>query len=244
MAGADLLVRGLHPSGLKSLKGSWLCDWSWPNTPGAHLCTQALKDKLPPRPRRARHLNISDRKATARKEGFARRKAAHEVRGDCASRATGHLLSYVASLGEKRVIAGYMPIRTEIDVLPAMTALHELGHRICVPVIVRPGLPLSFREWTPESELVSGPFGAAIPRAGDWLAPELLIVPLVTYDAQGFRLGYGGGYYDRSLELLRKKKPVLAVGYAYSAQLGEVPVESTDQRLDAVVTEKGLLRFS
>ena len=239
MAGADLLVRGLHPSGLKSLKGSWLCDWSWPNSPGAHLCMQALKDKIPPRPRRARHLNISDRKAAARKEGFARRRAAHEKRGDCASRAAGHLLSYVASLGEELVIAGYMPIQTEIDVLPAMEALHALGHRICVPVIVRPGLPLSFREWTPESEMVSGPFGAAVPRAGDWLAPELLIVPLVAYDAQGFRLGYGGGYYDRSLELLRKKKPTLAVGYAYSSQMGTVPVEITDQRLDAMVTEVG-----
>ena len=136
-----------------------------------------------------------------------------------------------------------MPIQTEIDVLPAMTALHELGHRICVPVIVRPGLPLSFREWKPNCEMVNGPFGAKVPAGGDWLLPELLIVPLVVFDEQGFRLGYGGGYYDRSLEFLRKKKPTLAVGYAYSAQMGEVPVEITDQRLDAVVTQEGVSVF-
>ena len=189
--------------------------------------------------RRARHL-ISAQKAAARTEGFARRKAAHAARGDCANRASEHLLSYVAGLGEGLVISGYMPIRTEIDVLPAMTSLHALGHRICVPVIVRPGLPLSFREWTPDCAMVSGPFGAKVPAGGDWLAPEVLIVPLVSFDMQGFRLGYGGGYYDRSLELLRKKKPTLAVGYAYSAQMGEVPVEVTDQQLDAMVTERGI----
>ena len=198
---------------------------------------------MPPRLRRARHMNISQIKADARKVGLARRKAAHDVRGDAAARATAHLLDYISTLGEGLVISGYMPIQTEIDVLPAMKALHARGHRICVPVIVRAGLPLSFREWTPTCEMTSGPFGAAVPVAGDWLAPELLIVPLVTFDTKGFRLGYGGGFYDRSLELLRKKKSTLAVGYAYSLQMGDVPVEPTDQRLDAMVTEVGARIF-
>ncbi len=187
---------------------------------------------------------ISEQKAAARTVGFARRKAAHEARGDRANHATEHLLSYLADKGDGLVISGYMPIRTEIDVLPAMTALHGLGHRICVPVIVRPGLPLSFREWTPKCEMVNGAFGAKVPAGGDWLAPEVLIVPLVSFDMQGFRLGYGGGYYDRSLELLRKKKSTLAVGYAYAGQLGEVPVEITDQRLDAMVTDIGVNEFT
>ena len=183
-------------------------------------------------------------KKAARKEGFARRKAAHLAAGDAADRATEHLLGYVAELNRPLIISAYMPIRTEIDVLPAMHALHGLGHRICVPVIVRPGLPLSFREWTPECEMREGPFGAQVPEAGKWFAPELLIVPLVSFDTQGFRLGYGGGFYDRSLELLRKKNRTMAVGYAYSAQMGEVPVEITDQRLDAMVTEGGVTRFA
>ena len=71
----------------------------------------------------------------------------------------------------------------------------------------------------------------------------MLIVPLVSFDMQGYRLGYGGGYYDRSLELLRNKKPTLAVGYAYSEQAGAVPVEITDQRLNAMVTERGVSEF-
>ncbi|MHA1127488.1 MAG: 5-formyltetrahydrofolate cyclo-ligase, partial [Alphaproteobacteria bacterium] len=101
-----------------------------------------------------------------------------------------------------------------------------------------------FREWMPDGAMVKGPFGAKVPAGGDWLAPEVLIVPLVSFDMQGFRLGYGGGYYDRSLELLRKKNPTLAVGYAYSLQKGEVPVEATDQRLDAMVTEDGVINFA
>jgi len=80
--------------------------------------------------------------------------------------------------------------------------------------------------------------------AGDWLVPEVVIVPLVAFDASGYRLGYGGGFYDRTLELLRANGPVLAVGFAYAAQeLPAVPVEPTDQPLDAILTERGLTKF-
>ncbi len=188
-------------------------------------------------------MDIAQQKKQARAEGFARRKAAHEARGDAAERAAAHLLDYVESIGNPANIAAYMPIRTEIDPLPAMHALHKRGHRICVPVIIRAGLPLSFREWTPETVMYDGPFGAAIPREGDWITPDLLMVPLVAFDDQGYRLGYGGGFYDRSLELLRAKRPIHAAGYAYVGQQGRVPVEDTDQRLDAIITENGITRF-
>ncbi|MGE4610445.1 MAG: 5-formyltetrahydrofolate cyclo-ligase [Paracoccaceae bacterium] len=190
---------------------------------------------------------IAEQKTDARKAGFERRKAAHSACGDCAASAASanaHLLRYIANQGAGLVISGYMPIRTEIDVLPAMNSLHGLGHRICVPVVVRPGLPLSFREWTPDTQMVNGPFGAQVPSVGDWLSPLVLIVPLVAFDDIGYRLGYGGGYYDRSLELLRKKHPTKAVGFAYSGQKGEVPIEATDQRLDAMVTELGVEEFT
>lgn len=186
---------------------------------------------------------ISESKATARKAGFERRKAAHGACQDSAERAAEHFLRFVPTLGHQLVISGYMPIRTEIDVLPTMTALHEMGHRICVPVIVEKGQPLSFREWSPDCEMVKGPFGAKIPAGGDWLAPDVLMVPLVSFNMDGYRLGYGGGFYDRSLELLRGKKPTYAVGYAYSGQEGEVPVEETDQKLDAIVTENGVIKY-
>jgi 5-formyltetrahydrofolate cyclo-ligase len=93
--------------------------------------------------------------------------------------------------------------------------------------------------------MVEGAFKALIPEEGAWVEPQVLIVPLLAWDARGYRLGYGGGFYDRTLEGLRAKGPVLAVGFAFSAQeVAEVPTEPTDQRLDAVVTEKGVIEIA
>jgi 5-formyltetrahydrofolate cyclo-ligase len=89
--------------------------------------------------------------------------------------------------------------------------------------------------------MVAGEFGALIPEDGAWIEPEVLIVPLLAFDARGYRLGYGGGFYDRTLQALRLRHPVLAVGFAFTAQeLPDVPIDATDERLDAVVTESGL----
>jgi len=87
-----------------------------------------------------------------------------------------------------------------------------------------------------------GEFGALIPQEGAWLEPELLIVPLVAFDRRGYRLGYGGGFYDRTLQALRAHKPTLAIGFAFAAQeLPLVPTDTTDQPLDAIITEQGLI---
>lgn len=176
-------------------------------------------------------------KDAARKAAFAARKRAF-AGGQGA--ACDHLQAWLAPHRGK-VLAGYMPMRTEIDPLPAMAA-HD--GPVCVPVIVGPAMPLRFRRWTLEAAMVPGAFGALIPEAGEWLTPEIVIVPLVAFDARGFRLGYGGGFYDRTLEGLRAARPTLAVGFAFSAQeLPEVPIEPTDQPLDALVTECGILSF-
>lgn len=180
-------------------------------------------------------MSLTAIKAEARRAAFAARKPAHEAgQGQAAER-------LAAFLGTEpgRVLAGYMPMRTEIDPLPAMAA-----HRgaVCVPVIAGPGLPLRFREWTPGCPTARGEFGALIPLAGAWLEPEVLIVPLLAFDRRGYRLGYGGGFYDRTLERLRARHAVLAVGFAFAAQeVAEVPTEPTDQKLDAIVTEDGLI---
>ena len=90
--------------------------------------------------------------------------------------------------------------------------------------------------------MVPGEFGAKIPAEGAWMEPEILIVPLVAFNRRGGRLGYGGGFYDRTLEGLRAKRPTLAIGFAYAAQEDDdLPLEPTDQPLDLIVTENGVL---
>ncbi len=201
-----------------------------------HASESPLRPTLAPWPM---HPMTQDRKAAARKAAFAARKAAHA--NVQAASATKHLLAAIGR-AKGRIIAGYMPIRTEISPLSAMSELHALGARLCVPVIKGEGQSLDFREWTPDCTMESGPFGAQIPTTGDWLTPDTLIVPLVAFDANLNRLGYGGGFYDRTLERLRSAAPTRAIGFAYAAQeLPDVPQEPTDQPLDALVTEQGPL---
>jgi 5-formyltetrahydrofolate cyclo-ligase len=180
---------------------------------------------------------MTDAKAEARAAAFARRAEAFAAgQGQAAA-----ILAEVLKAEAGRVLSGYMPMRSEIDPLPAMAA-HQ--GPVCVPVIEGKGLPLRFRAWTPGARMVEGAFKALIPAEGDWLVPEVLIVPLLAFDARGYRLGYGGGFYDRTLAGLRAKGPVLAIGFAFAAQeVGDLPVDAFDQRLDAVVTERGLRRF-
>jgi 5-formyltetrahydrofolate cyclo-ligase len=180
---------------------------------------------------------MSGVKAQARTAAYAARAAAFAAgQGQAAE----ILADYLAGQGG-RVLAGYMPMRTEIDPLPAMAA-----HRgvVGVPVIIGKAQALRFREWTPGAQMVEGVFKAMIPAEGAWVDPAVLIVPLLAFDARGFRLGYGGGFYDRTLEALRARGPVLAVGFAFSAQeVAEVPTDATDQRLDLIVTETGVTHF-
>jgi len=187
---------------------------------------------------------MSDVKAAFRKLAFAARAEAFGAREEAGAvaAATVHLL---AEIGPARghVISGYMAMRTELDPQPAMAALRGEGARLCVPVMAGKGLPLDFRDWTPDAPMIDGPFGARVPEGGDWLTPDTLIVPLVGFDARCNRLGYGGGFYDRTLARLKARGPVRAIGFAFAAQeLAEVPVEVTDVALDCIVTERGVIR--
>jgi 5-formyltetrahydrofolate cyclo-ligase len=187
---------------------------------------------------------MTDVKASLRQTAYAARKAAFLARHDSGAveAATAHLLGVIGA-PQGRVISGYVPIRTEIDPTPAMTALHAAGARIGVPIIARKGRPLDFREWRPGCAMAEGPFGARIPETGDWLTPDTLIVPLVGFDAACNRLGYGGGYYDRTLARLARGGPIRAIGLAFAAQeLPPLPIEPTDVALDCIVTEDGVRR--
>jgi 5-formyltetrahydrofolate cyclo-ligase len=175
-------------------------------------------------------------KRAAREAAFARRAAAHPVQAEAAAAA---LAAHLAGT-EGRVVSGYLPIRTEANPLPAMERL-AASNTVCVPVIAGKGRPLVFREWRPGCRLVEGPFRVMVPETGAWCTPDLLIVPMLAFDARLYRLGYGGGFYDRTLATLRAAGPVQALGFAYAAQEDDaLPVEPTDQPLDALVTERGL----
>lgn len=176
-------------------------------------------------------------KAAARKDAFARRKVAHALNLP----GTAGRLSEVLAGYRGVPLAGYVPIRTEIDPIPAMAEAAAHGP-VGVPVIRAAGQPLVFSKWDPDCAMVDGPFGASVPAMERLITPELLIVPLVAFSRDGGRLGYGGGFYDRTLEGLRAAQPTLAIGFAYAAQEArELPLEPTDQPLDLIVTEREVI---
>ena len=172
-------------------------------------------------------------KAAARKAAFARRRAAFDAQEPGAAGRLSEVLAGYRGVA----LAGYMPIRTEIDPRPTMAEAAAHGP-VGIPVIQGEGLPLRFARWEPDMPLVDGPFGACVPAVIEDLTPEILIVPLVAFTRAGGRLGYGGGFYDRTLEKLRATRPVLAIGFAFAAQEApDLPGEATDQPLDMIVTE-------
>ncbi|MFM9845486.1 MAG: 5-formyltetrahydrofolate cyclo-ligase [Dongiaceae bacterium] len=138
-------------------------------------------------------------------------------------------------------ISAFWPLPDELDTRPLISALAARGHRIGLPVVIKRGQPLLFRLWTPETELVQGNFRVMTPPPdAPEVVPSLLIVPLLAFDRAGYRLGYGGGFYDRTLQKLRAALGgVLAVGVALSAQeVPAVPRDDTDQPLDWIVSER------
>lgn len=145
---------------------------------------------------------------------------------------------------ESCVVSAYWPMRSEIDPRPLMIRLHEDGHPIALPVVAGPGIPLVFRAWRPENPLEPAGFGTRVPLENQpELTPAFLIVPLLAFDRAGYRLGYGGGFYDRSLARLRDTGTTLAVGVAYAAQeVAEVPRDGNDQPVDWIVTEAESIR--
>jgi 5-formyltetrahydrofolate cyclo-ligase len=138
------------------------------------------------------------------------------------------------------VVAGFAPIGDEIDVLPLLSTLSADGHPCALPVVVGRGAPLAFRAWTPGMALIEAQFGVGVPPASSpEVRPSVVLVPLLAFDGAGQRIGYGAGFYDRTLQALRRDGEVLAIGIAYAdQQIESVPVDGNDARLDLVVTER------
>lgn len=164
--------------------------------------------------------------------------------GEAADAALRRRVLEAAPLPEGAVVAGYWPMRGEIDVLPLLSVLAERGQVTALPVVVAPRAPLEFRRWRDGDPLEEGPYGTRHPVASAAVVrPVCLLVPLLAFDRQGVRLGYGGGFYDRTLAALRADGPVVAVGVAYAGQEVEaLPAEPHDERLDWVITEREVIR--
>jgi len=143
------------------------------------------------------------------------------------------------------VVSGFWPIKDEIDIRPLMIDLFNAGCQLALPVVQGRGQRLLFRAWRPGDPLEAGVFGTLQPSPKrETLEPEALIVPLLACDEEGWRLGYGGGFYDRTLAALRARRKVMAMGVAFNAQLvPEVPHGPADQRLDWLLTDKRACAF-
>ena len=181
-----------------------------------------------------------DEKAALRKSAGRRRKAAAAAAAGDVAAALRRAFEAVPQPTAPTTVSGYWPIGSEIDPLPILEAYDASGHTLGLPVVEAPARPLLFRRWRPGNVLHAAGFGLQEPDASSpAVTPRLLLVPLLAFDRAGYRLGYGGGFYDRTLAKLRAADPgCLAVGLAYAAQEVEaVPREATDQPLDWIVTE-------
>lgn len=193
-----------------------MSDSTQPDTPKARLRAAALarRDALPP----------SERAAAA--ETIAAR---------------------VIPLAFKRgqIVSGFMPMQSEINPLPLLRKFAAAGAKLALPAIAGRGKPLIMRAYTFGDELARGQWGIREPkpqaRAVD---PDILIVPLACFDRAGHRIGFGAGYYDMTINALRAKKAITAIGVAFATQeIPQVPATERDARLDLVLTERELIDF-
>lgn len=182
-------------------------------------------------------MDLAELKKLARREAAGIRAEAHGRLKETA----GEALAERGLPGELApgAVSGFMPYKSEISTIPLLNRLLREGWVTALPVVLGEGLPLEFRAWAPGERLAPGVWDIPIPEAAVEVFPDVLLVPGLLYDRKGYRLGYGGGFYDRTLVKLRRMKPVTAIGVAYHAQLvDEVPRGDYDQPLDFIMTEQ------
>ena len=188
-------------------------------------------------------MDVAEVKRMARSAASRRRAEAHDQLKDIAGvrLAERGLPSFIATA--PGTVSGFIPYKSEITTIPLLSALRKLGWRTCLPVVIAPDQPLAFRAWEPGGELVPGAWDIPVPpESAPEVLPNVLLVPMLAFDARGHRLGYGGGFYDRTLEKLRALKTITAIGVAYHAQMvAEVPRGDYDAPLDYIMTEQETL---
>ena len=150
------------------------------------------------------------------------------------------------AVAKDAIVSFYWPMVDEADPRALMSALAAKGHALALPCIIAREEPLQFRKWSERDATIVNLFGIAEPLVdAEIVTPHIVLVPMLAFDAEGFRLGYGGGYYDRTLAALRDAGEVLAVGIAYAGQeVPRLPRKPHDEKLDLILTETGLRRFT
>ncbi|MDX2265115.1 MAG: 5-formyltetrahydrofolate cyclo-ligase [Hyphomicrobiales bacterium] len=190
-------------------------------------------------------LSIADHKAALRAAMIARRDAVSEAERARAAQAAAGFFTQIAPSLAGKVVSGYAATPVEFDCAPILLAAAERGAALVLPRIM-PKRQLQFLLWVPGDAMVAGPLGILYPAGENAADPDVIITPLLAFDAEGRRLGYGGGYYDRAIERLRAAKPVLAIGLAYAwQQVEHLPVEPHDDRsrLDMIITDARIFSF-
>ena len=185
-----------------------------------------------------------DAKEATRERARLRRAEAHSIhRAGAALRLRDRFHDNIR-VDSDAIVAGYAPIRHEIDPMPLLAALSADGHTLCLPVVMEREGALIFRRWRPGDGLASGAFGVPTPLAdAPTVGPTLMIVPLLAFDRRGNRLGYGAGFYDRTITALRSTGTLETIGIAYAEQeLDTVPTDPHDAHLDLILTPEEVIR--
>ena len=191
----------------------------------------------------ASDTNSTD-KSQLRADAFARRDA---LPADARAAAAEAIAArpFPVTITTAMIVSGFSPMKTEINPLPLMRKAAQLGARLALPAIAGRGKPLLMRAYAFGDELARGQWGIREPKAdAPEVAPDILIVPLAAFDRAGHRIGYGAGYYDMTINALRARKEVVALGIAFAAQeIDSVPATERDARLDFVLTKREVIDF-
>jgi len=181
-------------------------------------------------------------RAALRREKLAARMALDETtHAEFSARIEAHLATLLAPL-PPQTLAFCAPVRGEFDARPLASRLIDRGWQAAMPIVVETAAPMCFRGWTPASAMGVDRYDIPIPLDGPDLVPDVVLLPLLAFDAQGFRLGYGGGYFDRTLAALVPRPLAIGIGYELG-RVADIRPQTHDIPVAAIVTEAGILHF-
>jgi len=189
-------------------------------------------------------IETASSKDALRTEALARRHALPAT-ARAAAAETIAARAFPVTVKPGMIVAGFMPLKSEINPIPLLRKLSDAGAQLALPAIAGRGQPLVMRAYSFGDELARGQWGIREPKSdAPEVAPDILIVPLAAFDRTGHRIGYGAGYYDMTLRALRERKPITAIGIAFAAQeIARVPATPRDEALDFVLTENETIDF-